>query len=146
MDRKLKFRKGLNRLYLPIYDFLCDNLPPEWEPYAGVRSIDEQQMLYDQGRIKPGTIVTNAAGGMSPHNYGCATDWIPFIDGKPVWSTPKGEWDLYRDMIDKAGGTYISWDKPHNELPIRVKWLEVDKVRVDKGMEAALQFILGNKQ
>jgi peptidoglycan L-alanyl-D-glutamate endopeptidase CwlK len=44
----------------------------------GLRTIEEQNDLYAQGRTKPGSIVTNAKGGSSLHNYGLAIDicWL----------------------------------------------------------------------
>lgn len=40
----------------------------------GLRTIDEQNSLYAQGRTAAGAIVTNAKGGQSTHNYGTAID------------------------------------------------------------------------
>ena len=45
----------------------------------GLRTIQEQNDLYAQGRTKLGSIVTNAKGGQSWHNYGMAVD-IAFIN------------------------------------------------------------------
>lgn len=41
----------------------------------GLRTFKEQDDLYAQGRTKPGSIVTNAKGGESFHNYGLAVDF-----------------------------------------------------------------------
>ena len=41
--------------------------------------------MYAQGRTKPGKIVTKAKAGQSFHNYKCAVDVVPLINGKPVW-------------------------------------------------------------
>jgi peptidoglycan LD-endopeptidase CwlK len=41
----------------------------------GLRTIEEQNRLYAQGRTKPGKIVTNARGGYSYHNFGLAFDF-----------------------------------------------------------------------
>ncbi len=67
-------------------------LQPEVRPYArtlvqkaaavgitikvisGLRTYDEQNALYAQGRSKPGSRVTNAQGGFSNHNFGIAFD------------------------------------------------------------------------
>ena len=57
------------------------------------RDIESQNALYEQGRSTPGNIVTNARGGQSFHNYRCAVDVVPVVNGKcdwdgshPVWS------------------------------------------------------------
>ena len=43
----------------------------------GLRTWDEQDRLYQQGRTAPGKIVTNAPAGSSYHNYGLAVDVCP---------------------------------------------------------------------
>ena len=54
----------------------------------GFRSFLRSQVLYDQGRINPGKIVTQAKPGQSFHNYGLAVDLCfnrpdPFADHHP---------------------------------------------------------------
>jgi peptidoglycan L-alanyl-D-glutamate endopeptidase CwlK len=85
----------------------------------GLRTIEEQNILYMQGRTKPGSIVTNARGGSSYHNYGLAID--------------------FAILIDKDGnGTYdeMSWDiKKDNDKDGVADWLEVVKVFEAAGWE-----------
>lgn len=49
------------------------------------RDNESQDALYAQGRTQPGKIVTKAKGGQSFHNYRCAVDVVPLVNGKPVW-------------------------------------------------------------
>src|SRR4051812_45095106 len=42
----------------------------------GLRTWKEQDALYEQGRTKPGKIVTKAKGGQSYHNFGLAVDIV----------------------------------------------------------------------
>ncbi len=58
----------------------------------GFRSFEQQDRLYEQGRSKPGTIVTNAKGGQSYHNYGLAIDFAIYDEEKHQLS-----WDIKRD-------------------------------------------------
>jgi len=58
----------------------------------GYRTFEEQAALYNQGRTKPGKIVTNARAGFSYHNYGLAFDICLLIDGKEV------SWDINKDF------------------------------------------------
>lgn len=59
----------------------------------GLRTFEEQNELYAQGRTKGGKKVTNAKGGQSIHNYGLAVDIVLIIDGKTAsWDTVK-DWD-----------------------------------------------------
>lgn len=52
------------------------------------RDNESQNALYAQGRTAPGKIVTKAKGGESFHNYKCAFDVVPLVNGKPVWDDP----------------------------------------------------------
>lgn len=92
-----------------------------------LRTIEEQDALYAQGRTKKGKIVTNARGGSSYHNYGLAID-IVLIDGNVAeWSTTKdfdadgvADWkevvNIFKKYGWKWGGEFISIkDYPHFE-------------------------------
>lgn len=46
------------------------------------RDYEKQNDLYAQGRVRPGSIVTNARGGYSYHNFGVAFDVCPIVNGK----------------------------------------------------------------
>lgn len=85
----------------------------------GLRTIDEQNKLYAQGRTEPGSIVTKAKGGSSYHNYGLAID--------------------FAILVDKDGnGAYddLSWDiKKDNDKDGVADWLEVVKVFEAAGWE-----------
>jgi peptidoglycan L-alanyl-D-glutamate endopeptidase CwlK len=98
-------------------------LLPEVQPYAralvtkaaangitiivicGTRTYAEQDALYEQGRTKPGKIVTNARAGHSNHNFGVAFDiGVLGIDLGLEWG---GNWKTIQD-------------EPHFQL--RPKW------------------------
>lgn len=96
----------------------------------GLRTIAEQDALYAQGRSKPGSIVTNAKGGYSYHNFGLAVDFALLLpNGSSV------SWDMNRDynennikdwieVVEEAkklgfdwGGDWTSFkDYPHFQL------------------------------
>lgn len=141
MDRRGKFRLGLNQLYLPLYDDLCDLLDDSWGPYQGFRTFASQDALYAQGRTAPGPVVTNAFAGESAHNYGCGTDWIIWTDdGTPLW-IPKSDprWQVYINAVHKVGlkaGVDFG-DTDHNELSISCSWVDVLKAFNQGGQEAA---------
>lgn len=50
------------------------------------RDSASQDALYAQGRTAPGKKVTNAKAGQSYHNYRCAFDFVPVINGKAAWN------------------------------------------------------------
>jgi len=85
---------------------------------AGLRTYDEQNELYEQGRYAGGDIVTNARGGESFHNFGLAIDY--------VFKTPKGNWtwvgpygkvvEIVRKMGFETGADFPSRDMPHIQM------------------------------
>lgn len=100
----------------------------------GLRTIDEQNALYAQGRTKPGQIVTNARGGSSYHNYGLAIDFCLLYNGKISWDTNLDEdkdgvkdWQEVVTMFKNNG---FSWggdwksivDQPHLEKTFGYNW------------------------
>jgi peptidoglycan L-alanyl-D-glutamate endopeptidase CwlK len=50
------------------------------------RDAESQNALYAQGRTTAGKIVTNAKAGQSFHNYRCAFDFVPIVNGKAQWN------------------------------------------------------------
>lgn len=49
------------------------------------RDYESQEVLYNQGRTTKGKVVTNAKPGYSYHNFRCAFDFVPLVNGKPAW-------------------------------------------------------------
>ena len=49
------------------------------------RDNESQNALYAQGRTTPGNIVTRAKAGQSWHNWRCALDVVPLVNGKAIW-------------------------------------------------------------
>lgn len=116
-------------------------LLPEVQPYAralvtkaaskgitikvisGLRTYDEQNDLYAQGRTKPGKIVTNARGGYSNHNFGIAFDVGVFEGTKYLDESPKYKavGVLGMDLGLEWGGNWKTiQDEPHFQL--RPQW------------------------
>jgi peptidoglycan L-alanyl-D-glutamate endopeptidase CwlK len=90
---------------------------------SGLRTYDEQNDLYAQGRTKPGKIVTNAKGGYSNHNFGIAFDVGVFEGTKYLDESPK-----YKAVGAIGVGLGLEWggnwktiqDEPHFQL--RPSW------------------------
>lgn len=77
-----------------------------------LRTIEEQDELYAQGRTKPGKIITNAKGGFSFHNYGVAFDICPVVNNKLDWNNI----NLF-DTIGKIGISLgLEWGGSWKEL------------------------------
>src|ERR1700756_2557177 len=70
-----------------------DPQPIELIVSAGARSWAEQDHLWQQGRITPGDIVTDARGGESWHNFGLAVDCAPeVVEGTIDWNASHPQW------------------------------------------------------
>ena len=88
----------------------------------GLRTAEEQGVLYAQGRTAPGRIVTKAPAGYSSHNFGLAVDVVPDdvqkLDNQPDWNVSHPAW---KTMLDVALGYKLNegalWrtfpDAPH---------------------------------
>jgi len=87
---------------------------------SGLRTYEQQDELYAQGRSRPGPVVTKARGGYSNHNFGIAFD-IGVFDaaGQYVPESP-----LYKAVAVLGKQLRLSWggdwqsiqDEPHYEL------------------------------
>jgi peptidoglycan L-alanyl-D-glutamate endopeptidase CwlK len=69
------------------------------------RDNESQNALYAQGRSAPGNKVTNAKGGQSYHNYKCAFDFVPLVNGKPNWNDPA----LFKKCGEVAESVGLEW-------------------------------------
>ena len=85
----------------------------------GSRTFAQQDALYEQGRSKPGKIVTNARGGYSWHNFGDAWDFghieggVYYTDGK-VYDQAGA---IAREQGLEWGGDWTGLvDRPHIQL------------------------------
>lgn len=89
---------------------------------SGYRSFAEQNALYEQGRTRPGSIVTNARGGQSLHNYGLAVDVVPLdANGQPNWNVSNSVWQRIGAAGKRQGlewgGDWTSFvDRPHFQM------------------------------
>jgi len=81
------------------------------------RDNESQNALYAQGRTKLGRIVTNAKGGQSFHDYRCAVDVVPLLNGKPVWDAENDIWQKVGNFGIAAGLEWAgNWTK-FREMP-----------------------------
>ena len=87
-----------------------------------LRSVEEQQALYAQGRTTPGPIVTDAKPGQSAHNFGLAVDIVPIVNGKPDWQGADPVWQDVGEIGEAAGlewaGRWTTFKElPHFQMP-----------------------------
>ena len=102
----------------------------DWIVTSCRRTIKEQNDLYKQGRTTKGSIITNAKGGQSPHNFGLAVDCVPMKGTDCWWNAPEGFWETYGAIAESHG---LMWgghfksilDRPHIE---QKNWKETQKL------------------
>lgn len=109
--------------------------PVDFTIISGVRTLEEQQALYAQGRTKPGAIVTNSDGVRFKSNhqvkadgYGHAIDLYPYVGGGLLVTQPTvpallGQINVHIQHTAARLGVRIAWggdwkmrDYPHFEL------------------------------
>lgn len=83
---------------------------------------DLAELLIGVGPQHGKTIVTWAGPGQSLHNYGCAIDGVPLVDGKPVWGTRRDEdaalWQRYGQLGKDQGLEWAGdWSPAKREFP-----------------------------
>ncbi|GGF24902.1 hypothetical protein GCM10010954_24780 [Halobacillus andaensis] len=94
-----------------------------------LRTLEEQDEIYERGRSKDGDVVTYAEGGESYHNYGLAIDFaLQTDDGQVIWDTErdgngngKSDWmevvDIAKQLGFDWGGDWESFrDYPHLQM------------------------------
>ncbi len=86
---------------------------------SGLRTYEEQNALYAQGRTAPGNIVTKARGGYSNHNFGIAFDVGVFEGSKYLGDSPKYKAVGVLGMelgLEWGGNWKTIVDQPHFQL------------------------------
>jgi peptidoglycan L-alanyl-D-glutamate endopeptidase CwlK len=126
MDYKKVSRERIAKLQPAVAQKALDALEQAWKEglpilvVQGLRTFAEQNGLYAQGRTKSGSIVTNAKGGQSSHNFGLAFDICLYVNGKPIW-TVNSQWKRFVTIVKSKGfswgGDWKSFkDYPHFEM------------------------------
>ena len=95
-----------------------------------LRTVAEQNALYAQGRTTKGSIVTNAKGGQSIHNFALAFDILIMIEKNGKWDITwdRGEYHKRVESFFKKkgwdwGGEFKSFkDYPHFEYTQGKSW------------------------
>lgn len=129
-NRSLEKLKGLHPKLKEFAYKLLEKSPHDFCITQGVRTVEEQQKLYAEGRTIPGKIVTNCDGikhksnhQVKPDGLGYAFDIAVLINNKITWDKQyyieigKAVEELMREYRIEWGG---NWEKlkdyPHFEL------------------------------
>lgn len=107
--------------------------------YCGRRSMEEQAMLYAQGRSRPGKIITQAKPGQSYHNYGLAFDWVPLRTGKGDLLDTNWDDETAFRLGEHVGLTFdlaaISWETGHLQDGQYASWRDIPHSPVEQVVE-----------
>jgi len=110
------FRRAITQL---LDQATAEALP--FKVFEAFRTPERQRWLYEQGRTRPGAVVTKAQPWTSFHQYGLAADLVLFIDGQWTWSD-KGElggyWRRLPQLASQVGLRTLNWEAPHVEWPV----------------------------
>lgn len=113
------YREAVRITPIGIHPFITESL----------RSFEESNELYEQGRTKPGSIVTNAKAGQSYHNYGLAFDFVIQNNGHSDWNV-NDNWmkvvNTFKNVGFAWGGDFHSIkDFPHLENRLGYNWRDL---------------------
>lgn len=130
VNRRDKFRKECNKLYLPYYDNLCDELPEYWQPYCVFRDGNTQDSLFSKHLSK-------AQAYNSAHQYSCGSDWTIWEGNHPEWPEFNDAiWGEYVRACEKVGLETLDFERPHNELRLNIRWARIgDVFRISNGLK-----------
>lgn len=101
--------------------------------HQALRTWQQQDALYAQGRTKPGKRVTKARGGESWHNYGLAVDVV--FKNEKGWSWDDSHpWNKLGEIGEEIG---LKWgasfgDRPHFEWKDKMS-ISLAKIFYKKG-------------
>nr|WP_282435748.1 M15 family metallopeptidase [Peribacillus muralis] len=112
---------------------------------AGYRSVEEQNELYQKGRLSTGNIVTYAKGGESLHNFGLAIDFALLNkQGEAIWDMEydgndngKSDWmevvTVAKELGFDWGGDWPGFkDFPHLQMTFGLSLRELQQGRQPK--------------
>jgi len=111
----------------------CQDLGYDVALFEGYRFDERQQALYDQGRTKPGKIVTYAKPGESFHGLGLAVDIVGKVNGKWDWSI---DYDKVTEVFVRHGFETLKFEKAHFRITGGMKIQRAAKIAKDQGILA----------
>jgi peptidoglycan L-alanyl-D-glutamate endopeptidase CwlK len=95
------------------------------------RSPARQEFLYEQGRTRPGKIVTKAKPWQSWHGFALAADVVFYDNKRFSW---EGPWDKVHNIFEQHGLETLSWEKPHVQITGGLTTQEAYKIYLSQGM------------
>lgn len=108
----------------------------------GMRTYEEQEADWNQGRTTSGAIITYARAGESFHNFGCAVDSCftgsdPFLDKltkSGFYWAEYGRFVLAQGLV--WGGGFSHPDRPHAQITYGLTLTDIQEIYADGGVPA----------
>jgi peptidoglycan LD-endopeptidase CwlK len=107
-------REAVDRL---LDAFQSEDLP--FRVFETYRSPVRQDWLYQQGRKRPGAIVTYAQAWTSYHQYGLAADFVLWINNAWSWNTlgiNAARWERLHALGKTLGLEPLKFETPHLQV------------------------------
>lgn len=108
------------------------------EIFEGWRSPDRQDWLWEQGRVRPGKIITGAKAWQSWHQYGLAVDMVAKVKGRWDWSI---DYDPIIAIMKAHGFENLSFEKVHFEITGGLNHRDAKKIHDKKGIVGLWQMV-----
>jgi hypothetical protein len=124
---RLRGMEQLHPKFRAALDGLLQKAAAEGRPFKlfeAFRTPERQRWLFEQGRSRPGSIVTKAEPWQSFHQYGLGADLVLFVNGQWTWSDagPLGEhWQRLPSLAKEFGLRTLKWEAPHVEWPCEIQ-------------------------
>lgn len=113
-----KFREAIAKLLVKA---AAEDRP--FRLFEAFRTPERQQWLYEQGRTRPGGIVTKARPWQSFHQFGLGADLVLFVNGQWTWSSDgplADHWRRLPKLAAELGLRSLTWEAPHVEWPVEL--------------------------
>jgi peptidoglycan L-alanyl-D-glutamate endopeptidase CwlK len=131
IDSTLLYPALLERVLAILED--CRSEGADYWAISGLRTPQEQLAIYEQGRTRPGHVVTQSKPWQSAHQYGLAVDFARDADAsrtglQPSWKA--ADYDILGRVAVRHGlvwgGHFKCRDAPHVQWPdfVTAKQLE----------------------
>lgn len=125
----------LQKILIPFLDELHERGLNAYV-FEAARSNERQAWLYEQGRTRPGKIITHARAGESFHNYGLAVD-LCFKDANGVWRWSKDDpWDKVHACALEHGLVPLEFEKAHLQVDTDLSARDLKQVAARQGLLA----------
>lgn len=148
IERLNQLHPVIRQMGLDAYEEAVKATPENVHPLITqtLRTFEESDKLYAQGRTEPGKIVTKSKAGQSYHNYGLALDFALIVNGDISWIV-NDNWMKVVDIFKQHGFTWGGdfegsfKDYPHLENKLGHNWRDLLVLYNDKNFIPGTEYV-----